>query len=320
MSNYADSHFNFDDENSSWVKTFKLIPDKSLVIDVGCSSGNFGEHLSKAKGCTVDGIEIADDDIKRAKKKLRHVYKLDIERDDIDITTKYDVMFLGDVIEHLARPVDTLARLRSLLKPNGVLVFSLPNITHMSVRLMLLKGKIEYGRTGLLDETHLHFYNSEEIHRVLAAAGYEVVNFDYTVNDVPYELAEREFTKLGLKPQNKFKQLLSSTNAAAYQFVGLAKTSNVKKQQLPKSSPSNLVDSYIKELKRDYDKVIFDLQKHVKDISADRDRIILDRDRINRELNELREYMSHGFISNKLKGLKRRATQHPSPKHKDIKK
>lgn len=299
MSNYSASDFK-DDPNTSWYKTFRLIPEKSEVLDIGCSNGTFGEQLIKQKSCAVDGIEVDDGDIAEAKKKLRNVYKMDIERDEIDIDHSYDVIFMGDVIEHLANPTHALERIKKLLKGGGILVFSMPNITHMSVRLMLLSGNIEYGRTGLLDETHLHFYNREEIYRVLNAAGYKVKTFEYTVNDVPFELAKRELAELGLTPGKKFKDLLRTTNAAAYQFIGVAeKSKKAERQSLPASSPDNIVGNYIDELKTDYEKAIEDLKLNLKKTAEDRDRVVADRDR-------LKDEMSHTIATRTLRYAKRK--------------
>ncbi|MBW3569322.1 class I SAM-dependent methyltransferase [Candidatus Parcubacteria bacterium] len=259
MSNYSSSEFNLKDTNNSWTKTFDMIPPGSSVMDIGCSSGVFGEALIKQKKCTVDGIEIDDDDIKEARKKLRKVYKINVETDSLDVDDKYDVVFMGDVIEHLARPIEALKKIRSLLKPDGVLIFSMPNITHMSVRLMILKGNIEYGRTGLLDETHLHFYNKEEVYRVLNAAGYKITKFDYVVRDVPLDVAAEELSEVGLKPTKEFRKLLQSLNAAAYQFIGSAKPGPHVNQALPIKSPLDITDKHIsnwrKQNKNEYKKL-----------------------------------------------------------------
>lgn len=290
MSNYSDSDFKAD-PNSSWNKTFKLVPNNSLVLDVGCSSGAFGEPLILQKKCTVDGIEIDDGDIAEAKKKLRNVYKIDIERDPISIDHKYDVIFFGDVVEHLAQPIKALEKIKPLLKKNGILIFSIPNITHMLVRLMLLSGKIEYGRTGLLDETHLHFYNSKEIYRVFNEAGYKVETFDYTVNDMPFKLVKRELGELGLEPNEKFKSLLQSTDAAAYQFIGIAKKSKtVTKQPLPKSSPHNIVEDYIKEMKAQYEEAVKGLADDRQKIIEDLNRIVSERDALRADLEKSGHY------------------------------
>jgi 2-polyprenyl-3-methyl-5-hydroxy-6-metoxy-1,4-benzoquinol methylase len=289
MSNYSNSDFK-DDSNTSWSKTLSLIPDKTLVLDIGCSSGTFGEELIKKKGCIVDGIELDDGDIAKARKKLRNVYKFDIERDALELDQTYDVIFIGDVVEHLARPVKALERIKKLLKDEGILVFSIPNITHMYVRLMLLSGNIEYGRTGLLDETHLHFYNSKEIYRVFNGAGYIIDTFDHTINDMPYALVKKQLHQLGLEPTKDFKKLLESVDAVAYQFMGVAKKGKIKKQPLPKTSPRNIIGDYIKEMQHQYEDAIKELQEDRQKVIEDRVRILLDRDRIQQELGNSGRY------------------------------
>src|SRR5476651_805519 len=70
MSNYSDSNF-ANDSNTPWFKVLKLIPDKSKVLDIGCSSGNFGSVLIKEKKAIVDGLELDKGDAKTAGSRLR---------------------------------------------------------------------------------------------------------------------------------------------------------------------------------------------------------------------------------------------------------
>lgn len=235
--------------------TFSSIPKNSTVLDIGCSGGNFAEELIRQKQCIVDGIEINPADVKIAQKKLRNVYQINVEHDKLP-DNKYNVIFMGDVIEHLANPVAALLRLSSLLEPNGIIVFSIPNITHMLVRLMLLKGDIVYGRTGLLDETHLHFYNQTEVYRVFNEAGYNIKNINYVQHDIPLDVLQKEFQEIGLKTTDKFYELAQSTDAATYQFVGVAKLSNKKQpqyQKLPQKSPISINNEHFSELHKKLD-------------------------------------------------------------------
>ncbi len=261
MSNYSKSKFNEGKPNSSWYKTYHSIPEGTTVLDIGCSSGVFGERLKKEKSCTVDGIEIDKGDIKEAKKKLRNVYELNVELDELNIKERYDIIFMGDVIEHFARPIEALKKVKKLLKPDGSLVFSIPNITHMSVRLMLLRGDIEYGKTGLLDETHLHFYNQEEVYRIMNAAGFKITDFDYVERDIPLDVINDELSKIGLNATDDFRKIAQSINGAAYQFIGKAVSSKAKSEPLPTKSPIDLTDRNVENLKKKYEKNIQSIAK-----------------------------------------------------------
>jgi len=253
MSNYSQSAFT-KDENSSWFKVYTMIKEGSTILDIGCSSGNFGEIIIKEKKCTVDGIEIDDDDFNEAKKKLRNVYKLDIETDDLSvIKSKYDYVYFGDVIEHLKDPITSLKRVKKLLENDGQIIFSIPNMAHLSVRLMLLQGKLEYGETGLLDKTHLHLYTHDEIQRVFKVAGYQITKLDPVMKDFPVEVIENELSKVGLKSTSKFIEFTRTTDATVYQYVGMAKQGTTKSKKLNISSPIDIFQTHLDQTKAHYE-------------------------------------------------------------------
>lgn len=175
MSNYSNVVLS-DDPNTPWYRIFAYIEPQSRVLDVGCSAGNFGKALIDQKKCMVDGIEVNKQDSIKAKKKLMNVYNINIENTDFkNLPGDYRYIYFGDVIEHLVDPVSVLKKITKLLSKDGEILFSIPNMAHLSVRLMLLSGEFNYAKTGLLDNTHLHFYTFKEIERVFNEAGYEIV-------------------------------------------------------------------------------------------------------------------------------------------------
>lgn len=230
MSNYT-GIFTPGAVNNPWNKAFDLIKTGSLVLDVGCSSGNFGEALIKYKKCIVDGIEPDKDDSISAAKKLRRVSTKFVEdalKTDLN-EEKYDAIVFLDVIEHLYNPVSTLRSLKKNLKPNGIVVFSIPNMAHISVRLMLLKGDFEYANTGLLDNTHLHFYTKKEIERLFAEAGFMINVLGHTEAIYSDEQITDELDKLGIKYTDKLAKILGDDSAHIFQYVGSAVMSTPKK-------------------------------------------------------------------------------------------
>lgn len=246
MSNYSDSAFYEKDANTSWYKAFHLVPEKSTVLDVGCSSGNFGAELTARKHCVVDGIEIDPSDSKKARAKLRKVYQLDIERDDLsDLTDTYDIVYFGDVIEHLVDPSAALKKIVTLLKPGGKILFSIPNMAHVAIRLLLLKGNFEYTETGLLDKTHLHYYSLDEVYRVFQEAGFNIDHIDFVEQDYPKVVIEDWLNELGLTGNKHFYDTMKQPEAAAFQFVGTATVSkNAKPLKRKQFGPISLVDDH----------------------------------------------------------------------------
>ena len=135
MSNYSDSSFSEKSVNTSWYKIYKIIPDKSKILDIGCSSGNFGKELIDRKNCIVDGIELDYNDYISAKKNLRKVVNLNIETDEIKgVDNDYDFIYFGDVIEHLVNPSAALAKVKKYLNRTGRILFSIPNMANIAIR------------------------------------------------------------------------------------------------------------------------------------------------------------------------------------------
>lgn len=157
-------------------QTVDLVPSGSVVLDIGCATGFMGAYLIKEKKCIVDGIELGDEEAKEAKKVLRSVFKGDVEVNHTlsQVKVKYDVVIASMIIEHLKDPWNALCEWKRLLKPDGILLMSTSNITHWSMRLDIMRGRFEYSRFGILDNTHLRFFNLNTFQRLLIDSGYNV--------------------------------------------------------------------------------------------------------------------------------------------------
>jgi SAM-dependent methyltransferase len=265
------------------------------VLDIGCSSGNFGAELTARRGCIVDGIEVEPRDAKAAEKKLRRVYLLDIEKNDLSpIKEKYDVIYFGDVIEHLVKPIEALKHVKPLLKNNGMILFSIPNMAHISVRLALLRGNFEYTETGLLDKTHIHFYDQHEVERVFNEAGYAITNLEFIKKDYPREFLDKELKEMGLTPTEKFYNLAVKPDASAFQFVGRAKPATVKHHRLAEFGPIDMFDSFYENTKLGYERQIKELKKELEKTRQDVERT---KQNVESAQKELRYKVEHPYRS-----------------------
>jgi SAM-dependent methyltransferase len=86
----------------------------------------------------------------------------------------------SDVIEHVENPAEFLLNLRRVLKDDGWLLVSVPNVAHWSIRMKLLMGKFDYEPTGIMDETHLRWFTASSFSRLLTSCGFEIVDFRQT--------------------------------------------------------------------------------------------------------------------------------------------
>jgi len=88
----------------------------------------------------------------------------------------YDAVVCADVLEHLPDPLTVLKQLVKAAKPGATFFISVPNIAHLSVRLMLLFGYFPKMERGILDRTHLQFLTRDTAAALLESAGLSIEN------------------------------------------------------------------------------------------------------------------------------------------------
>ena len=152
------------------------------VLDVGCATGYFAKLMS-SHDCSVTGIDINVDSVEAAKKYCSRVFVADLDFTGLAEAVQgnsFDVIVFGDVLEHLRYPVRILDEARTLLRADGYVVASIPNIAHGAIRLALLRGDFDYQEFGILDETHLRFFTLKTVEELFLEAGYEIKQIDRT--------------------------------------------------------------------------------------------------------------------------------------------
>ena len=97
------------------------------ILDVGCGTGDFLLNC-KNNGWNVVGVEPSIIAKENAESKLGNNEASIIYSDLSEInSTKFDVITLWHVLEHVPNLENYISKLKSLLKPNGVLVVAVPN-------------------------------------------------------------------------------------------------------------------------------------------------------------------------------------------------
>ncbi len=204
------------DGTNSGSRLFRLITQGSSVLDIGCSTGFLGQALQE-KNCRCIGIEIDSEAAETARAYYEKVLVGDVLWALPGLgNQQFDFIVLGDILEHLTNPVELLKKLDPFLTKDGELLVSLPNITHISMTCELLKGRFHYRDTGLLDFTHLRFFDRSSALELLQEAGYSGIIVDTVTKDP----SDTEFmTNLAEFPPDTIALLNSNPDARVYQFI-----------------------------------------------------------------------------------------------------
>lgn len=156
------------------------------VLDIGFGDALFAEELQLA-GNRVSAVGM----VENAGAKVDQYLCGDLARGFSLIARhlaprQFDKILLLDVLEHLPHPEEILQRAAQLLKPNGQLIVSTPNVANITVRMLLLAGKFDYQDRGILDKTHLRFYTRKTIVALLGNSGLDISRRRMTI--IPLEV------------------------------------------------------------------------------------------------------------------------------------
>ncbi len=153
-----------------------MIPEGcSSVLDVGCGTGALGRRLKEKGISEVCGIELSPAAASEAMQVLDRVVEGNVELLDLPFEEGYfDCIVCADVLEHLLDPWSAVGKLKKLLKPNGCIVASIPNVGFHRVVRGLIRGKWRYSDAGVLDRSHLRFFTWQGMKALFQDSGFTI--------------------------------------------------------------------------------------------------------------------------------------------------
>lgn len=150
----------------------------SIALEIGCGAGVLGMDIKKhGKASVVWGVELDQQAGTVASGKLDQVVIGDFLKISPDMFRgQFDLVVCADVIEHMANPWKALDRIYSLLKDNGEIIISIPNIRHYRIIKKLIKDQWRYEKEGILDKTHLRFFGLASVKDLIKYSGFELID------------------------------------------------------------------------------------------------------------------------------------------------
>jgi glycosyltransferase involved in cell wall biosynthesis len=189
------------------------------ILDLGCGNGRLGELL-RLEGHTVIGVDA--EKLDGVGERLDGFVEADLnEGIPVEVGTDYDVVIATNVFERVVDPESLLRQLSRVLAPRGVVMASIPNVSHWYPRLRMLTGQFEYERRGIFDSVHLRFFTQKSFERMAKRAGMRVRRRSSA--GLPVEVAERG----GPSPSRLMRAVAAvdgaclalSPNLFSYQFL-----------------------------------------------------------------------------------------------------
>ena len=184
-----------------YKKTIKIVKSElssGRILEVGAAPGHLAYFMSRI-GYDVSTIDLDPSRIHNAVKQVvKGSDECDIERETMPYDDNtFDAVLLAEVFEHLSvDPLHALSEIRRILKPDGKLVLTTPNLYFLErVRQFLgFKEGVLWGSPadsfGELNEKghrgHIRVHTKSELIDTLERSGYDIVRTEYRMMEWNY--------------------------------------------------------------------------------------------------------------------------------------
>jgi 2-polyprenyl-3-methyl-5-hydroxy-6-metoxy-1,4-benzoquinol methylase len=165
------------------LKTIYPYIKEKEVLDIGCIEHDLNRKhkeriwvhdFLRENANHVTGIDILKDDIKTLKSLGYDVYNQSAET--FNFNKKYDVIFAGELIEHLSNPGLFLQRSKNHLKKNGTLIITTPNAYSLERLLRILKS---YTNDPDVNKEHTVWFSPAVITELLSRYNLSVLDIKF---------------------------------------------------------------------------------------------------------------------------------------------
>lgn len=156
------------------------------VFDLGCGEGFFLNEFYK-KGISVAGNDYSSEGIAKFNSHLERYLNFgnaekDVER-RIQHKENYDIINIGNVLEHVVNPEKLLMQMMPLLKDEGMLRIVVPNDGSNFQELLRKKGLQEFEWFYPLD--HISYFTFESLKNLVTRSGFMVTEM---LGEFPIEI------------------------------------------------------------------------------------------------------------------------------------
>lgn len=138
------------------------------LLECGIARGGLADTL-KNEGARCFGVDINPRDIPGVS-----VFQADLNQGFPKFDTAFDVIFAGEVMEHIFDDEQFVRSARALLKPGGVLILTVPNLSFSVNRVRML-----FGMTPLFAYApyHYHIYTRRTLEDIITRNDFAIAGF-----------------------------------------------------------------------------------------------------------------------------------------------
>jgi 2-polyprenyl-3-methyl-5-hydroxy-6-metoxy-1,4-benzoquinol methylase len=160
--------------------------NQNKILDLGCGEGFLLSHFKDA-GWKVLGLDFSDEGVRKQNPKLiKDIVKGNVYK-ELEVLLKtdenYDVIYLGNILEHVIDPLALVTKCSDLLSAAGLLVITVPNDFSI-LQSSLITSNIINREYWICPPDHLNYFSLESLVKLQVASNLKVLD---SICDFPIE-------------------------------------------------------------------------------------------------------------------------------------
>lgn len=177
MGSYRDYYCDRLYENQGFPALVEMVlPEHHRVLDIGCGNGANLLLLSQ-QGHKGIGLTLSETEARIVRERGLDCTVWDIMTEELPFPERsFDAVLFSHVLEHLPWPEEVLRRYLKLVRTGGGVYIALPNILNLIQRWQFLCGRFRYTETGVMDCTHLRFFDFATARNLAECCGLKVTS------------------------------------------------------------------------------------------------------------------------------------------------
>lgn len=153
-------------------KVLMVTKAQGYWLDIGFGNGSLVMTAAEY-GFDAVGVDLRKDNVEKLRRLGLEAHDQDIMTFDSSHDGRYSVVSMADVLEHMPYPKQVLEKVHSMMKPDGVLLVSLPNKDSILWNVMTSNGLNSY----LAEIEHYHNFGRKRLYALLEETGFEPLRY-----------------------------------------------------------------------------------------------------------------------------------------------
>jgi len=188
---YHEEFYSKEKDYSKKINVIKEFAKSNKFLDYGCGNGYLAKNMSK-NGFEACGVDYDSNLVEQLNNNVTEAHFFIAEEFWKNNNQKFDVIHLGDVLEHITNPIEITLKLKSLLSKNGVMVVEGPleynsNIAFYSRQFLnWIKSKVNPTLIADHKPYHVVFSNNKNQLAFFNSLDFEKIHYKIYEKAWPY--------------------------------------------------------------------------------------------------------------------------------------